>query len=83
MVNMTLSIPEELKKTMNEFPEINWSGLVRITIESKTKQLKWKQEMLKKLKEEDESGFTDWTVEMGRELKKGRKKRLENAINNR
>jgi hypothetical protein len=68
MVNITLSIPAELKNTMNEFPEINWSGLVRVTIESKAKQLRWKQEMLKKIKEEDKSGFTNWTIEMGRKV---------------
>ena len=77
MVNMTLSIPAELKNTMNEFPEINWSGLVRVTIESKTKQLKWKQEMLKRLKQEEDSGFSDWSVEMGRRVNDGIEDKLK------
>ena len=71
MVSLTLSIPEELKKKMEQFPEINWSGLVRKIIIEKTQELQWRQEMLKKLKQEDESGFTQWTVDMGRKAKKG------------
>ena len=71
MVSLTLSIPEELKKKMEQFPEIKWSGLVRKIIIEKTQELQWRQEMLKKLKQEDESGFTQWTVDMGRKAKKG------------
>ena len=75
MVSITLSIPEQVREQMKRFPEINWSGFVRKSIEEKAKQLAWKEEMLKKLKEEDESGFTDWTIEMGRKLKEGIAKR--------
>lgn len=32
MTNMTLSIPNEIKKDMNEFPEINWSVIARQAI---------------------------------------------------
>ena len=28
MTNITLSIPEELKKEMEKFPEINWSEVI-------------------------------------------------------
>ncbi len=67
MVSVTVSLPEEIKKKMEQFPEINWSGLVRRIIEEKVKELKWKEEMRKKLAGEDE--FEDWAVEMGRKLK--------------
>lgn len=39
MVNITLSIPEELKKEMEEFPEINWSEVARQAIREKASQL--------------------------------------------
>ena len=77
MVSLTLSIPEELKKRMEQFPEINWSGLVRKIIIEKANELQWRQDMLKKLKEEDASGFTQWTVEMGRRVNKGIAQRLK------
>ena len=76
MVSITLSVPEEVRVQMKNFPEINWSGFVRTCIESKTKQLAWKQEMLDKLEQEDESGFTEWTIEMGRKINKGLAERL-------
>ena len=75
MVSITFSIPEEIRRIMKEFPEVNWTHIVRSSIEEKAKKLVLKKELLEKLKEEDESGFTDWTIEMGRKLKKGIAKR--------
>lgn len=77
MVSITLSIPESVRKQMKKFPEINWSGFVRASIEAKAKQLAWREEMLKKLKQEDESGFTRWSIEMGRKVNKGIAERLK------
>ena len=62
---------------MKQFPELNWSGFVRHCIEVKAKQLAWKQEMLAKLKREDDSGFTDWIINLGREARKGRFEELK------
>ena len=62
---------------MKKFPEMNWSGFVRVCIESKAKQLAWKREMLAKLKQENESGFTDWSIEMGLKVNKGLAERLK------
>lgn len=76
MVSITLSIPEEIRKKMKQFPEINWSALVRKLLEEKIKQLSLKQELLAKLKEEKESGFTDWTLDAGRRLKEDEVKKL-------
>ncbi len=39
MANLTLSIPNELKKEMEAFPEINWSEVARDSIKQKIVQL--------------------------------------------
>ena len=39
MANITLSIPEGLKKEMEKFPEINWSEVARDSIKKKIAQL--------------------------------------------
>lgn len=44
MPNITISIPEELKKQLEAFPEINWSEVLRSCISEKVKRL----EILKK-----------------------------------
>ena len=41
MTNITLSIPDELKEEMNEFPEINWSEVARSSIKQKIADLKF------------------------------------------
>lgn len=53
MVSITLSVPQETRELMNKFPEMNWSGFVRNSIESKVRELSWKEEMLEKLKLEE------------------------------
>ena len=35
MVNITLSVPEELKKEMDKFPEMNWSEIARASIKQR------------------------------------------------
>lgn len=65
MVSITFSIPEETRKIMKEFPEINWTHIVRSSIEEKAKKLALKKELLKKLKGEKE--FIDWSVNVIRE----------------
>ncbi|MFH1849355.1 MAG: hypothetical protein ABH879_04155 [archaeon] len=75
MVSVTLSIPKETKELMNRFPEINWSGFIRTSIEKKAKQLSWKEEMLEKLNQDRE--FEDWAVDMGRKVNAGIAKRVK------
>lgn len=70
MVSVTLSIPEEVKHKMEHFSEINWSGLIRKIIIEKTKELGFKEELSKKLKEEEE--LTDWTVKLQHNIRKSR-----------
>ncbi len=67
MVSITLSVPEEVRIQMKRYPEINWSGFVRVAIESKVKKLMWKQEMLRQLESEKE--FDEEALKLGREVK--------------
>lgn len=39
MTTITLSMPDELKKQMDEFGEINWSAVAREAIKNKLSQL--------------------------------------------
>ena len=75
MVSITLSVPEEVREKMKRFPEINWSGFVRVSIESEVKRLSWKEEMLKKL--EDEKKFDAIALEIGDKVKDGMWKRYK------
>lgn len=68
MVSITISVPEEIRKLMKKFPEVNWSGLVRQTISKKAKGLELKEELFKQLEKEKE--FTDWAVKLVREGRK-------------
>jgi len=69
MVSITLSVPKEVREQMKKFPEINWSGFVRASIEAKAKRLIWKEQMLKQL--ESEKGFDKHALEIGDNIKKG------------
>ncbi len=75
MVSITLSIPEELRKKMREHDEINWSAIVRKTIEKRIGEIKWKEEMLKQLKEEKE--FEKDALIIGDKIKEGMWKRYK------
>jgi hypothetical protein len=39
MVNYTIVLPKELKDKMDEFPEINWSEVIRSSIKQKITDL--------------------------------------------
>lgn len=75
MVSITLSVPEEVKKRMDQFSEINWSGFIRKAIIKKTEELSWGEEMLQKLKGEQE--ITAWAVEIQRKSRKGQYDKLK------
>ena len=70
MVSVTLSIPEEIKHKMEHFSEINCSGFIRKCIFEKTKELSWKERMLKEWKEE--KAITEWAVQLQRTGRNGR-----------
>lgn len=48
MPNMTLAIPIELKKKMDQFKEINWSEVARQAIRDKTTLLEHMNQMFSK-----------------------------------
>ncbi len=75
MVSITLSIPEKIRELMRRYPEMNWSGFVRLAIEEKAKRLAWKEEMLKKLEAERE--FDEIALKLGREVKQKAWKKLK------
>ena len=75
MVSITLSVPKEVREKMKRFPEVNWSGFVRVSIESEVKRLSWKEEMLKKL--EGEKKFDAVALEIGGKVKDGMWKRYK------
>jgi len=64
-VNITLSIPPELKKEMEKFPEINWSEVARTSIKQKIIQLNF----LRGLTMDSEMTPED-ALKMGREVNK-------------
>ena len=70
MVSVTLSIPEDVKKKMETFSEINWSGFIRKKIIEKTEEISLKEELLNRL--EKEKDLTDWAVKLQRASRKGR-----------
>ncbi len=75
MPNITLSLPEELKHKMEEFPEINWSALIRRYVESKVNRLVWKEQMLRQLEPERE--FDEEALRLGDKIKQGVWERLK------
>lgn len=70
MTNITLSVPEDLKKLMDEFPEMNWSAVAREAIKEKAVKLEFMKHFASKseLTEED-------AIKLGRELNKKLSKR--------
>lgn len=75
MSNITISIPDELKKKMEGFSEINWSGFLKKYIESKVERLLWKESMLRQLESEKE--FDEIALEIGDKIKQGVWNRLK------
>ena len=72
MTNITLAVPEDIKKEMEKFPEINWSVIAREAIKRRILVLKKFREFTK------DSEFTEEeAVNFGRELNKSLKKRYE------
>ena len=67
MVSITLSVPDDIRKLMKEFPEVNWSALVRKTIIDEVKRRELKKELLEGLKKDKD--LIDWSVDL---IRKGR-----------
>ncbi len=64
MVNMTLSLSEELYKEMQTHTEIKWSDIARQSFEKKIRELHWMDKVLSK------SGLTEKDAdEIGHKIK--------------
>jgi len=70
MVNITLSIPEELKQKMDSFAEINWSAVARQAFDEKVHDLQF----IKKFKSKSTFNKED-ALKLGRELNRNAAKR--------
>ena len=71
MVNITLSIPNELKQKMDSFAEINWSAVAREAFDEKVRDL----EFIKKFKSKSritEEDALKWGAELNKNLAKRR-----------
>lgn len=73
MASLTLAIPEDLRKEMKKFPEINWSVIAREAIRRRLVLLKQLDEFTKhsRLTEED-------AIELGRKVNKAAAKKFLN-----
>jgi len=72
MAGLTLAIPEDIKKEMESFPEINWSEIARAAIKRRLLILKKLKEFTKdsELTEED-------AIELGRKVSESLSKRYK------
>lgn len=71
MPTITLSVPEDLKKEMDEVQEINWSEVARAAIKIKIEQLK----ILKSITAKSKLSEKD-ALELGRKINKSLHDRL-------
>ena len=75
MVNVTLAVPDELKKKMEQFPEINWSEVARQAIKDKAVQLEFLRYFASKSRLTDKDA-----LELGRKVNKGLAKRYRELV---
>ena len=71
MVSLTLSIPEDLKKEMEKFPEMNWSVIAREAIRRKLLLLMQLDRLTRNSKLTERN-----TIELGRKVNKAAAKRF-------
>ena len=65
MTTLTLAVPNEMKKKMDEFPEMNWSEIARQAFMQKIEDM----EFLRKFKEKSRLTETD-ALRLGKEVSK-------------
>mgnify|MGYP001382149616 CR=1 FL=1 len=75
MVSITLSVPEDVRKSMKKHDEINWSGFVRKAIEEKTSELNKFETLKKELQKDNE--FSKWAVKAQRASRSGKLEKLK------
>ncbi len=72
---ITLSLPEDLKKQMDEFEDINWSAVAREAIKNKLSQLLLFKSIVSKSKLTEEDA-----LEIGRKINAGLAKRYKDLM---
>jgi len=77
MTNITLAVPDDIKREMEKFPEINWSVIAREAIKKRV-------ELLKKFREftKDSTMTEEDAIRFGREVNKRVSKRLKDETGN-
>jgi hypothetical protein len=75
MANITLSVSEELKRKMEQFPEINWSEVARQAIKNKATQLAVLKAIVSKSKLTEKEA-----IELGRKINKGLAKKYREMV---
>ncbi len=76
MTTITLSLPEELKKQMDDFEDINWSAVAREAIKNKLSQLVLFKSIVSK------STLTDKdALELGKKINASLHKRYKSESN--
>lgn len=75
MVSITVSVPNETRREMEKFPEMNWSGFVRKSIVEKVRALGKLEELKKEL--EKEEAVVSWSVKLQRASRSGRLEQLK------
>ena len=75
MVSITLSVPEEMKKLMDSFPEMNWSSIAREAI-------KQRLEMMEKFRKftANSTMTEEDALELGRKVNAGLAKRYRESM---
>ncbi len=77
MASITFAVDNELKSEMSKFSWVNWSELIRAVLLERRKQA---EQLLKRFHSKEEQELIKWSVELGREAKKGSFKRLLSKI---
>ena len=70
MVNMTLAVPDEMKKEMDNYPWVNWSEIARIAFRERLRDLK----ILEEFKSDSELTEED-ALRLGKEVNRSLYKR--------
>ncbi len=76
MPTLTLAVPQEMKREMDQCPEINWSEVARESIRQKLVQLNLLRSIVAKstLSEKEAEKFA---LEMGRKVNKSLRERFK------
>jgi len=75
MVSITLAVPEELKKKMDNFNQINWSAVARQAFIQQIKDM----EFISKMREKSTMTEED-AIRFGREINKKATERLNKQL---